>query len=108
MKLNKTLLAAVILTALFPFSALSQTNNTSDATVSAKPFLGRWDLTLTAPDREYPSWLAISQEGGRLKAQFVSRWGNARPLPKIEISDGTLTFVSPKEEEERPDDMVFV
>jgi len=74
---------------------------------SVAPFLGRWDLTLKAPDREYPSWLEITQENGELKAQMVSRWGNARPLPKVAISDGHLTFVSPKEEEERKNDMVF-
>jgi hypothetical protein len=51
--------------------------------------------------------LEIRQEDGQLKAQMVSRWGNARPLPKVELSNGRLTFVSPKEEEERKDDMVF-
>jgi Domain of Unknown Function (DUF1080) len=75
---------------------------------SVRPFLGRWDLTLKAPDREYPSWLELREQNGQLKAEFVSRWGNARPLPKAEISNGQLTFVSPKEEEDRHDDMVFV
>ena len=76
-----------------------------DDSVSA--FLGRWDLTLKAPDREYPSWLELSQEHGQLKAQMVGRWGNARPLPKVEITNGHLKFVSPKEEEDRRDDMLF-
>jgi hypothetical protein len=66
---------------------------------AVEPFLGRWDLTLKAPDREYPSWLELKQEDGQLKAEFVSRWGNARPLPKAEIVNGQLKFVSPKEEE---------
>jgi hypothetical protein len=70
-------------------------------------FLGRWDLTLKSADREYPSWLELSEENGQLKAQMVGRWGNARPLPKVEISNGHLTFVSPKAEEELPQDMVF-
>jgi 3-keto-disaccharide hydrolase len=74
---------------------------------SVTAFLGRWDLTLEAPDREYPSWLELSQENGQLKAQMVGRWGNARPLPKVEITNGHLKFVSPKEEEGRNDDMVF-
>src|ERR1700674_4886085 len=87
--------------------AKSKTSASSPSADSVEAFLGRWDLTLKAPDREYPSWLELRQEGGQLKAQMVSRWGNARPLPKVELSNGHLTFVSPKEEEERPDDMVF-
>ena len=72
-----------------------------------KAFLGRWDLTLKAPDKEYPSWLEITQDGGQFKARMVSRWGHARALPKLELADHRITFVSPKEEEERKDDMVF-
>ena len=74
---------------------------------SSKEFLGRWDLTLKAPDREYPSWLELREESGVLKAQMVGRWGNARPLPKAELSKGHLTFVSPKEEEDAKADLVF-
>jgi hypothetical protein len=87
--------------------SLNHSNSSSPASESVKPFLGRWDLTLKAPDREYPSWLELSQVDGKLEAQFVGRWGNARPLPKAEISAGVLTFVSPKEEEASKDDMVF-
>jgi len=74
---------------------------------AAKAFLGRWDLTLKAPDREYPSWLEITEKDGTLVAQMVGRWGNARPLPKVEFSEGRLTFISPKEEEGSKRDMVF-
>jgi hypothetical protein len=72
-----------------------------------KPFLGRWDLALKAPDGDKPSWLEVQQQGGQLKARFTGRWGNARPLPKVEVSDGRITFVSPKEEEESKSDLVF-
>ena len=85
----------------------SEPKNSSDTAASNQPFLGRWDLTLKTPLREYPSWLEIAQEDGQLKARFVSRWGNARSLPKIEISNDRITFVSPKGEEDRKDDMVF-
>ena len=54
---------------------------TISAAESTSAFLGRWDLTLKAPDREYPSWLELREEGGQLKAEMVGRWGNARPLP---------------------------
>ncbi len=98
-------LTAVILT--ISMRAYSEQKNLSDTPASAQSFLGRWDLTLKTPLRESPSWLEITQEGGLLKARFVSRWGHARPLPKIEISNDRITFVSPKEDEERKDDMIF-
>jgi hypothetical protein len=82
--------------------------DSNSASAAIQPFLGRWDLTLKAPDREYPSWLEIRMNGGKLAAQMVGRWGNARPLPKIEISNGQVMFVSPKEEEGSPADWVFV
>jgi len=98
MKLPRTLsVAALLVLSLCPISAAQSVNE----------FLGRWDLTLKAPDREYPSWLELREEGGQLKAEMVGRWGNARPLPEASITNGRLTFVSPKEEEDAKTDMVF-
>ena len=90
---------------LAPLLFLSTTANALDSTNPS--FLGRWDLTLKTPDKEAPSWLEITQENGQFKARMVSRWGHARPLPKVEIANDHIMFVSPKEEEERKDDMVF-
>ena len=94
---------AMVLTSAGGFSRASA----QKSDVSAKDFLGRWDITLKSPDREYPSWIEISEKDGKLSALFVSRWGNARPLPKIEVKRTHITFVSPKEEEDRKEDMVF-
>ena len=97
--------AAIIVAFLTTFTARAAVSDGNSFSVA--PFLGRWDLTLKAPDREYPSWLELTDQGGQLKAQMVGRWGNARPLPKVEISAGQLTFVSPKEEEGSNADLVF-
>jgi len=96
-----------MLLSLFVTAAYSQDQKSSRSLASVKPFLGRWDLTLQAPDREYPSWLELSDDKGQLKARMVSRWGHARMLPKVDLVNSELTFVSPKEEEDRKDDMVF-
>lgn len=85
----------------------AKTKPSTHGSAPEKAFLGRWDVTLKAPDREYPSWLEVSADGGQLKAQMVGRWGNARPLPKVELANGKLSFVSPKEEESSKSDMVF-
>ncbi|UWZ84326.1 3-keto-disaccharide hydrolase [Occallatibacter riparius] len=71
------------------------------------PFLGRWDLTLKDAKAEYPSWIEIGKNDGKLTALFTGRWGNARPLPRIAIEGTQLTFVSPKEEEGATADMLF-
>jgi hypothetical protein len=112
MKLQRIMFVLVMAILLLSASAYSQAGKSekslsSPSAQSVEAFLGRWDLTLKAPDREYPAWLELHQEGGQLKAQMVSRWGNARPLPRVELSNGRLTFVSPKEEEDRAEDMVF-
>jgi hypothetical protein len=93
-------LVACIFCCCTPAHLFGQTDPTA-------PFLGRWDLTLTASGHEYPSWIEIRQNGGKLTALFTGRWGNARPLPKIEINQTHITFVSPKQEEDTKSDMVF-
>ena len=94
---------------LLSSAAYSQNEKTASAApaASSKAFLGRWDLTLKAPDREYPSWLELRQENGTLKAEYTGRWGNPRPLPSAELTNGHLKFVSPKEEEGSKTDLVF-
>jgi len=110
MKLSATAFLVTLLAFFLTPRAASRSSSPTDSaaeSASTAPFLGRWDLTLQTPDREYPSWLELREESGQLKAQFVGRWGNARPLPKVELSNGTLTFVSPKEEEDTREDLVF-
>lgn len=94
---------------LLSSAAYSQDDKSASATStdSAKPFLGRWDLTLTSAGHNYPSWLELREQDGQLDAEMVGRWGNARPLPAAEISNGHLKFTSPKEEEGSKGDLVF-
>jgi hypothetical protein len=77
------------------------------SSADAKPFLGRWDVTLHAPDREYASWLDIGMRDSHLTIRMVGRWGHARELPSAEIANGHIRFVSPREEEGRDTDMIF-
>ncbi|HMD07881.1 MAG TPA: DUF1080 domain-containing protein [Candidatus Acidoferrum sp.] len=108
MKIHRILLT---LLAVISLAAVAHSRNgdssSHPSTESAEGFLGRWDLTLKAPDREYPSWLELREDNGQLKAQMVGRWGNARPLPSVELSNGHLKFVSSKEEEDSKADLIF-
>ena len=107
MAIRRSMLALTTLISIFFGCVFAATENPSGPSTPPQSFVGRWDLTLKTPLHEYPSWLEITREDGQFKARMVSRWGHARPLPKIEISNNQVTFVSPKEEEERKDDMVF-
>lgn len=99
-------LLAVALPSCVVYSQPGKSASTTPAD-SAKPFLGRWDLTLTSGGHNYPSWLELREKDGQLKAEMVGRWGNARPLPSAEVSNGHLKFTSPKEEEGSKADLVF-
>jgi Domain of Unknown Function (DUF1080) len=105
--LRRSVFALTTLTLMLSMRVHSEQKNSAETAASVQAFLGRWDLILKTPLREYPSWLEITQEDGQIRGRMVSRWGHARPLPKIELSNGRIIFVSPKEEEDRKDDMVF-
>src|SRR5580698_825074 len=73
---NRRIAITVVAAALLSATAHSQTEKSAanSSPGAAKPFLGRWDLTLKAPDREYPSCLELLEEYGQLKAEMVGRW----------------------------------
>src|SRR6266545_8362012 len=90
--------AFLFFTFLFAGAFCRGANGSKNSSSAAVRFFGgRWDLTLKGADREYPSWLEIRQENGQPVAQMVGRWGNARPVRTVEVSDHEITFVSPKE-----------
>ena len=60
-------------------------------------YLGRWDLTLQAPDGNYSSLLEIRERNGGIQPRMLGRWGRARLLPNATIKDGHIRLVSPKE-----------
>src|SRR5207249_8407601 len=69
-------IAFVLVMAMLMLSAraYSQTEKSAKNTpASVNAFLGRWDLTLQAPDREYPSWLELrDRKSTRLNSSHVS------------------------------------
>ncbi len=70
-------------------------------------FIGRWDMTLLSPEGKHASWLEVLSGEIKPRARMVGRWGNARPLPKLELEGDQILFVSPREEEGAAADMVF-
>lgn len=44
------------------------------------PFVGRWDLTITADKDSYPDWMEVTEENGSPKVRVQLRTGNVHPL----------------------------
>ena len=95
---------------LLAWLALNVASRHSVAQVPASknPLAGRWDLTLTTPAGELPSWIEVSSPGeGDLKVLFVGMMDHAVPPKDLEIKGSEFQFVSPKGEEGFPHDMLF-
>ena len=58
--------------------------------------LGRWDITVNIAGKDFPSWLEIHKSGIKtLVGEFVGAGGSARPISKINLENGKLSFSIP-------------
>ena len=93
---------ALLLTAAAYPAILAQSRNPSDA------LLGRWDLVVQGANQTSPSWLEVERSGtATLVGQFVGSGGSARPIAKIEFTDGTFRFAIPPQWESNPRDITI-
>jgi hypothetical protein len=83
-------------------------NASADKSFFESPLEGRWDLTLYNSGKSYPAWLEVRHSGLRtLVGQFVGSGGSARPISKINFTDGILHFSIPPQWDTASNDMVF-
>jgi hypothetical protein len=74
----KTLAASLFLVA----SAFAQ---------DAKPYLGRWDITVTpAQGAPYAGWMELTQKDGKLEGRYQPRGGEWKPLAGVAVENGHL------------------
>lgn len=67
---------------------------------------GRWDITLSADGKEYPSWLEVTHSGTHtLVGQFVAIVGSARPISKVNVDGSKFSFAIPPQWEEGNNDL---
>jgi hypothetical protein len=77
-------------------------SNKSDSTA----ILGRWDITVNMNGKSAPSWLEIDHSGIRtLVGRFVGAGGSARPISRIYLENGTMSFSIPPQWENQPNDL---
>src|SRR5262245_14862662 len=93
---------AAILLAVLPLVAQPPQPGFADAV------LGRWDLTIEAPDGAYPSWLEVRlRTEADLMGRFVGRVGSARYASDIAYADGRLALRVPVQYETDIDALRF-
>jgi hypothetical protein len=74
----------------------------------ADALLGRWDLTIQAPDGPHPSWLEVSlRTETELMGRFVGRVGSVRYVSDIAYAEGRVTLRVPVQYERDLDALRF-
>lgn len=82
------------LTVLTSFFATAQDHGAPPPPPPA--IIGRWDLTVDQGDKIVPSWLEVEQSGIRtLVGHFVAEGGSARPIAKVNFTNGKVNFSIP-------------
>jgi len=101
-------MARVALGAALVLTASAYTGTVAQSCVPSDPLLGRWDLVVQRGTQTSPSWLEVERSGtATLVGQFVGSGGSARPIAKIEFTDGTFRFAIPPQWESNPRDITF-
>jgi hypothetical protein len=91
-----------LLLAVVSSPALAQTPKPGEA------LIGRWDLVVQRGAQTAPSWLEVERSGtATLVGLFVGAGGSARPIARIDFTDGTFRFAIPPQWESNPKDITF-
>jgi hypothetical protein len=93
------------------FLILATTFAAHAATLPAAPsdsvtIQGKWDITIEVNGKKLPSWLEIKHSGLRtLVGRFVGPGGSARPISRIYLENGKMSFAIPPQWENEPNDL---
>src|SRR3990170_1438122 len=73
--------------AAIAIATLSSTVRAQDA----KPFLGRWDMTVTpAQGTSYPQWMELVEKDGKIEGRVQPRGGGWRPIRGATVEAGKI------------------
>lgn len=67
---------------------------------------GKWDISVNVNGKMFPSWLEVRHSGlEMLVGRFVGIGGSARPVSRINIKDGKMSFSIPPQWEPESNDL---
>jgi len=97
-----------LLIAITLFITMPSISFGSNSNAGEQPIIGRWDLTVQMEDQSVPSWLEVKLSGIKtLVGYFVADGGSARPISKVNVTDGKISFSIPPQWDNSDKDMVF-
>ena len=68
---------------------------------------GRWDITIDVAGKSFPSWLEVRHSGlHMLVGRFVGIGGSARPISRVNLINGKMSFSIPPQWEPEDHDLV--
>ncbi|MEO5562588.1 MAG: DUF1080 domain-containing protein [Chitinophagaceae bacterium] len=77
-------------------------------TINESSIEGRWDISIDINGKKYPSWLEVVPSGSKwLVGSYVGIVGSARPISKINFSNGKMSFTIPPQWESETNDVSF-
>jgi hypothetical protein len=99
---------AALIAAAAGFSGVRAQSPAASNVAASNALLGRWDLVVQRGEQTSPSWLEVERSGtATLVGQFVGSGGSARPISKIQFTDGTFRFAIPPQWDPNPNDITF-
>ncbi|MEO6836952.1 MAG: DUF1080 domain-containing protein [Ginsengibacter sp.] len=82
-------------------------NKSNPAESDSLAIQGRWDITIDMDGATAPSWLEIYKSGARmLVGRFVGTGGSSRPISRIILVDGKMSFSIPPQWDNEPNDLM--
>jgi len=100
--------AFFIICLLFISSSISLAHSVSPVNYFESPLEGRYDLTLKNSGKSYPGWLEVLHSGTKtLVGRFVGPGGSARPISRVNFTDGIVSFSIPPQWDTASNDLQF-
>lgn len=92
---------ALIVVVLVSGAATSRSVQPGASTAREVRLIGRWDITITTPTGNAPSWIEIDSSGREaLVGRIVGIVGSVRPISEIITEGDSLRFAVPRQWEE--------
>jgi hypothetical protein len=105
---RSSLSRSILFTFYFLLFTLSFEKASAYRSFFESPLEGRWDLTLYNSGKSYPAWLEVQHSGlHTLVGRFVGSGGSARPISRVNFTDGIVNFSIPPQWDTSSNDLVF-